>query len=384
MFVEGNLTAQLADDNCTSADFTIDQDDTFLVWNGRDDVWDDQAYSHFVQYNSVDTNEQVLTFEDLAVGTKEFTYQAVVDTCLALGADGTAVIGTGQLILGGNAYSIWVSNATGNPIAVDLNADGDVASDLGKFTTKGGGVIQLANLTTVAQNDDGINGDPIRWTLHTESSEFDETDEGSERLEMDISEDSDNQVQMSFGNYSRISNTAATGTALNVDRQNNVYIEGVGVVSTTGNSRYVDFKFDPQQPDSDDDHEFEMTDYGVMYDLYDPTGSQPEELTLMYPNGERGVQVFITAGATTATKGGVGGVTTTMVNPIAVGLAVLDVDAPAVGSENMISIGGPCINMVSAELLGVTFPACGADAAGLGFEEGKATIKLFGTKTQFW
>jgi len=357
--------------NLAPGHFFIDQDDMFVVWNGRDDAWDDQAFSEVVSYESIDTNEKVLTFEDLATGTKEFTYRTdtrAVQNC-------SQVIGEGDLILGGNTYKVYVSNASGHPIAVDLNADGNIDGDKGKITVKGGGIIDLDNLSTSPARS--IEGSSVLFVLHTEGSEFDESNEGGEELWMNISEASDNQVQMRFHNYTRVGGSVS-GVTFPIDRTKQVYIEGVGLKSTTG--KYANFKFDPQEPDDKEDHELEATDYGVLYDLYDPSGNNPEELTLMYPNTQRGVQVFVTAGPVTATKGGPGGITTTQVNPIAVGLAVLDVDAPAVGTENMIVVGGPCINKVAAELLGVSYPTCGDAVKDLGFEEGKAVIKLFEDK----
>ncbi|MFC1647900.1 S-layer protein [Nanoarchaeota archaeon] len=352
--------------NLTAADFYLSQDDKFVVWNARNDLWDDQAFSHVLEYESVDSTEKVLTFEDLAVGTKEFTYQTDSET-------DPLILGEGDLIVGGNAYQIWVSSATGNPIAVDLNADGDVAGDKAKFTTKGGGVIDLDNASTTPER--AIEGSNVLFTVHTEGSQFDETDEGGEELIVNITEASDNQVQMRFHSYNRVTGTAGSGS-WPIDRTTTVFIEGVGQVATSL-ARYSAFQFDPQEPDDLDDHELEATDYGIMYDLFDPSGNEPEELTLLYPNSERGVQVFVTAGSVTATEGGIGGITTTVVNPIAVGLAVLDVDAPALGTENMIVLGGSCINRLSAQLLGATYPACGEEAAALGFEEGKAVIKLY-------
>jgi hypothetical protein len=367
ILVNGNASL-----NSTSADYPITQDDRFVLWNGRSDLWDDQAFSHVLQYEAIDTGQQVLTFSDLAVGSKEFTYRT--DTT-AVTADGN-LIGEGDLIVGGNPYKVYISGSTGNPISVDLNSDATIDGDKAKFTTKGGGVIDFDRLSTVPNRV--VNGGVVQLIVHTEASLFDESDEGGEEIVMNISETAtDSQIQMAFHNYTRVSGTAA-GATYPIDRSAAVYIEGVGQVATTG--RYADFAFNPAQPDALDDHEFEATDYGVMYDLFDPSGNDPEELTLMYPTSERGVQVFVVGGSVTATKGGPGGITTTQVNPIAVGLAVLDVDAPAIGTENMIVVGGTCINRLSAQLMGATFPACGDAAAALGFEAGKATIKMFESK----
>ncbi|MGV8141658.1 MAG: S-layer protein [Candidatus Woesearchaeota archaeon] len=60
-------------------------------------------------------------------------------------------------------------------------------------------------------------------------------------------------------------------------------------------------------------------------------------------------------------------------NPIAVGMAILDTEAN-LGSKPYIIVGGPCANTVAAELMGNPVE-CTA-----GFTEGKAKIKLFNNK----
>jgi hypothetical protein len=63
------------------------------------------------------------------------------------------------------------------------------------------------------------------------------------------------------------------------------------------------------------------------------------------------------------------------VNPLAVGLAVLDKNAPSTG--NLIVVGGPCVNTKAAELMGSPANDCA-----VGFSEGEAIIKLYpGTQT---
>ncbi|MFC1647824.1 hypothetical protein ACFL1B_00420 [Nanoarchaeota archaeon] len=52
-------------------------------------------------------------------------------------------------------------------------------------------------------------------------------------------------------------------------------------------------------------------------------------------------------------------------------IGMLDVDAPELGAENLIVVGGPCANAVAAELLGYPMP-CND-----GFEFGKAMIRYF-------
>ena len=55
-------------------------------------------------------------------------------------------------------------------------------------------------------------------------------------------------------------------------------------------------------------------------------------------------------------------------------VAVFDVDAPDVGKEFMIVVGGPCINSLAAELLDYPLPC------NKGFELGKGLIKYFPDK----
>jgi len=87
-------------------------------------------------------------------------------------------------------------------------------------------------------------------------------------------------------------------------------------------------------------------------------------------------QAFIEpTGATVTTSGGAGTVTTSVVNPIAVGAAVLDTSVSlATESKNLIVVGGPCANSVAAALLKSDATNCGA-----GFTPGKAVIELFDT-----
>ena len=126
--------------------------------------------------------------------------------------------------------------------------------------------------------------------------------------------------------------------------------------------------------DSEDNSDIQtgMTDYGVLVRLDEPDdSSDPNTLTFNVPEEQVLAQVFVTMGDVSSTEGGAG--VADKVNPIAVGLAVLDKDAPAVGSDNLIVVGGPCANTVAAELMG------NPESCVEGFTEGKAMIKAFGT-----
>jgi hypothetical protein len=132
----------------------------------------------------------------------------------------------------------------------------------------------------------------------------------------------------------------------------------------------VQDQFDLINDEDNDDYDRAITDYGAVIEYYTPSDSnKANELSIMYPEAQVGAQVFIVAG--TVSRSETSGGSADQVNPIAVGLAVLDTAAPAVGSANMIVVGGPCANTVAAKLMGN--PAnCGA-----GFMAGKAMIKSF-------
>ena len=111
-----------------------------------------------------------------------------------------------------------------------------------------------------------------------------------------------------------------------------------------------------------------ITKYGT-YFVHEAEDSTSLELYM--PPEEVDYNVYLAPpGATTTTSGGDTG-DAYAVNAIGVGIGVLDVNAPSLGSTPMIVVGGPCVNTVAAELMGN--PANCAE----GFEEGKAVIKLY-------
>jgi hypothetical protein len=67
-----------------------------------------------------------------------------------------------------------------------------------------------------------------------------------------------------------------------------------------------------------------------------------------------------------------GGIPTYTLSKLNVGAAKLDSEISDVGANNLIVVGGPCANRISAQVLGKTFPACGADS---GIAAGTAIIK---------
>jgi hypothetical protein len=354
VFLEGAL---VLDDNVTNDYYNIGQKDYFLLSN-MDAAQDDTSFSHVVRYASIDTSNKILTFDDLAVGTRQFTYAEQNSTNAGAGE----VLGKSSLVFGGNSYTTYVKNDSGAaahyPLAIDQNGNGTfsnfernstVPTDMGFFnggqeevriTVNGGGILDLglhtSNTTGMFGPGDG-NGynstgnsstgftiaaaGEVNVTLRTLSSEFDEdgptpfgaTDE-----------------QLGIGFHTRAGNEMGINTT-----------NYKGMTSLT-------------EPDDNEDHKFGMSYYGVFLDLFDQSGNtDAETLTIEYPLRQRGAQVFIALGETSTSRTKSGEVCTVAdIKP----RTLLDTEVTNPSDYNLILVGGPCANDVVADVAG--FPTC--------------------------
>lgn len=335
----------------------IGRQDYFIVSDARVAADKDKSVTNVLRYEDYDSSSRTLEFEDLATGG---TVVVTVSTT-----------GTGNLIVGGNTYAVTVNQTTHRTPLITVDLDGDSAyNDKVTITSWGGAYVDIANLVeqnattngdlssvahlqTMVGNgldiEDGANwveatGRRVVSLLTVDDSRFDTTGT-DETMNWSVQTAANNEVDLSFGSSS------VTGPHI------------------TAGSEYSKFEFTTMA--GDDDHQIGMTDYGIYIDEYNPSGSStPNELVLEIPEMQRLAQVFVTLGSVEVVEGG-SGATTDVVNPISVGLAVLDSDAPAIGTENMIVVGGPCVNTVAAELMGNP-----ADCTA-GFTAGKAMIKSY-------
>jgi len=109
-----------------------------------------------------------------------------------------------------------------------------------------------------------------------------------------------------------------------------------------------------------------MTDYGALWTLYDPSSSSnPEELTIEYPLAQRGARVFVTFGDVETTKTASGEKCSVADLTLA---NLLDSDVSDPTDWNIITVGGPCANTISADL----FVTCDAWSYG----PGEAVIEM--------
>ncbi|PLW79342.1 hypothetical protein C0585_07990 [Candidatus Woesearchaeota archaeon] len=113
-----------------------------------------------------------------------------------------------------------------------------------------------------------------------------------------------------------------------------------------------------------------VTDYGMVVSVPEDQFGSGSSFELSIPSEQQKATIVVKSQGTSVVGSSGGDVTTEQVNPIGVGLGVLDTDV-TVGSRNMIVVGGPCANIVAKELMGNP-----VDCAE-GFEAGKAMIKLY-------
>ncbi len=181
-----------------------------------------------------------------------------------------------------------------------------------------------------------------------------------------------------IGQLNGTDGTNNVSLVLDVD-QSTFHITGDNITMWLGNDDSVDFDALGGTLSTDEDDELRVnhtsigtknedhrTRYGII--IRDPEDhGNNDEVELEIPGDQVKANVVVkTPGATVAGTEG----TSQSINPIAVGMGVLDKDA-TVGDENLIVVGGPCANTIAAELLG------NPDPCGEGFEQGKAKLKMF-------
>ncbi len=360
-----------------ATNYNIGANDYFVVTNSP---WNDNSVTEVLQYNDIDASNHVLYF------TNEGDSSEVQ---VSYTPNNATNAGTGDLVIGGHSFTVYVNNtndtssgAAGHMIAVDQNGDGFMNGAEVGVTVLGGGLLDLMtgfyyNATTQmynALNASGLGANNLSLvdghgrTMNGQTWYFANNSSAAAAPAI--------RVGMSLTTMAKYFNTPtssevidwriynqATSPYLSLEHTSNDYSGPMN-----GNELYNEYVFTTNTGDST--NYYGMTDYGVLIKEYQPTGTNPYTLTLSYPESQVFGQVFVTAGATSVQNGS-SSVSTTTVNPIAVGLAVLDKDAPAIGTENMIVVGGPCANTVAAALMGNP-----TDCAA-GFMPGKAMIKSF-------
>ena len=120
-------------------------------------------------------------------------------------------------------------------------------------------------------------------------------------------------------------------------------------------------------PDGETEISYGYTSMGSKITFREPSGD-PDELVLEYPEKQRLPQVYFTSGATTSSVSSSGGnmVSVEVVDATKLASEIADAEA-----QNLIVVGGPCVNRVAAQLLGNPIDCTE------GFTVGEARVKLF-------
>ncbi|MBI5398970.1 hypothetical protein HZB03_05900, partial [Candidatus Woesearchaeota archaeon] len=308
-----------------AGNYTIDKHDWFVLsHNGGTKT----GVTRIMKLDSVDTSNNQLQLTDVGTGGQVTSqYTAANATCAAAGNC------NGTLNVGGYTfdYTVLVTSGDSNDskfkLSVDLDDDGTLGGKA-NVSLRGGGWLDLGT-----QTDANAPGN-VNMTLWTDPSNFDEAPANPERF--------------------NISLTVAS-TKLDADVSSNA---GVGL--------------SPKTIKENDNVKRGMTNYGVLTEETNED-NDPDTIKIWYPLEQLLPQVFVTFEKTITKTGGSGTVTVEKPQRIEIGSALLASQVSDPKAANLVTVGGSCINSVTAEVLGKTYPACG-EASGL--SEGEAVLKL--------
>lgn len=301
---------------------TIEKDDYFVVTGGT--ATDGSAKSYLLQYKGQDKTTKTspkIKFKN--VGSGETLEYAVSST----NASATIKLGGYSFIVNGQS-----SNVDDIGIVVDLN---------------GGGTIEAAG------NISFVDYYGSQWAIAQVVAGM-----GCSWLDCN-----------GTGTVAPVPYVGVTVTTPNADDYDNILPAQMrlNLTATTGPElRASLYDVTLSTPDGETEVSYGYTSLGTYIKFAAPS-SDPQELTLTYPKTQALAQVYLTSGATSSstTAGG------TLTKVEIVDATKLDSEIADAKAQNLIVVGGPCVNTVSAELLGN--PASCTE----GFTPGKARVKLF-------
>jgi hypothetical protein len=304
----------------------IYKDDYFIITGGSDT--DGSAKSYLLQYQGSDRNSKTspkIKFKDVGSGeTLEYSASKITDT-------GTVA----TIKMGG--YSFGVDNESlqsvdDYQVRVDLAADGTISDNEDSVSSSFITFVDSYGTTWTPQF--GRFG--MKYASHgaNVSTGF------SWRVTTANTDDYDNQVPSILA----LNITATTGPEVRAA------LEGVTLIT----------------PDGETEVSYGYTTMGSFIRFDEPSGD-PDELTLTYPKVQKLPQIYFTSGSTsksTARSGDM--VAVEVVDATKLASEIADVQA-----QNLVVVGGPCVNRVSAQLLG------NPSDCTEGFTPGEARVKLW-------
>ena len=297
VLVEGNFTEGLSLDKQA---FNVGVLDYFALTDSSD-YYDDTAVSRIVRYNSIDSSDRQVQFDDVATGSIKFIYEPVNIP----GVIGRFVMNFTNT--SSERYVVYIANATtsgpsggnDNPLVIDQNGDGRIERDRVQLTTNRGGIIEpviAIGGKIITKNLNATDGGSITVDQHRTGGTW--TNRGS-RLNsipdatnitlslITLSEDFDENTPASLQGQPAFANTNEVTNWTIEKRPNNQL--GLSIPSFWSNSG-----FQWWQGDENDDNFYEMNDYGVYFNLFKPEGTNNSEtLTVEYPLSQRGAGVAV-------------------------------------------------------------------------------------------
>ena len=322
----------------------IVKDQFFFLTTGSGTPSSEGEKSYVLQYRGADSSSGDATasvkFKNLA--TKE-NFERTFSIATA---------GTATLTLGGTEFTI--SNQTAaNAGTDDFNISIAGGASNGYLVTKGEALIRITQNETFYNN---------------QNATYDDNDE----IRVNVTEvDPSNMLEGD-----------AQTTIVNVVSDGDANEVSLATPTFTGSG------YTPSLVTDTDDTDIQslMTAYGAEVTFTSITSS-PDKVEVKWPDSQRVGQIFVTSGAVTsnevaATSSGAGTVETVSLTKIQVGAAQLASNVRGQEtSQNLILVGGACINEAAAAVAGWPFvngqPQYGADKCAMGLEAGMAKIKLY-------
>ncbi|MEK6903238.1 MAG: hypothetical protein AABW64_01155 [Nanoarchaeota archaeon] len=237
-FISNKATFKFGDDDqdlvfiegTNQTNYIINTNDYFVLTSSNAKT----GSTYILKYDSINTGSQQLQFTDLGGGTKTFTYTNAT----------TGILGDATLIVGSINAKIYIENAAGNNLAIDMNGDGDVNADEMNIVVEGGGLLDLGTSNTPAGTTNVVS-------VTTASSKMEEAS-------------ADETVTFTFD--------TTLGTKIGISST------FTGVTTKTSSANHV----------------LGLTNYGARFDLNDLQGKS-EILTIDYPNAQMFVVMSLEA-----------------------------------------------------------------------------------------
>ena len=344
--------------------FVIDEDAYVVLSDDPMASADETTYTYVLRFDSLDTSNNEVQFSDIGSGqTYQDTYDAATNATVAaviadwnnMSSDSITRLGVGAVIVGGKSYAFVVDETTGN-LTMDLDQSGTITNtSRSAIVSQNGLVINplAGNASTGVQSQSytGVAGS----TVVSSGNLLNAAAGNGHTFNVTMSIPSDNLDEATASETTVVLIQKAASNEVDLD---------VGAEESTLNANIS------MQSLQDIDEDRTMTTYGLLLVQATDSGSSnnnADELTVTVPKQQAEAQVFIEAGAVSGgvdARGELSGVTV-------VDATRLDSEVTDVAAQNLIVVGGPCVNTVAAQLVGSP-----ADCTE-GFTPGRARVKLF-------